>query len=198
VDILKWLKSVRFSFTLDNLFVFFLLVLLFLGIIYLIFRLLKGKINIRTITVKGISIDLQCDAAVKNLAHKVWIELSTRKIALPFDEDNDVIVEVYDSWYKVFEKFRDILKELPSQNDKCANKLSEVIMKVLNEELREHLTKWQARFRKWYEMHREEDQDPQEIQKKYPKYEELVSDLKKVNKEVIKLTEELDKIRREK
>src|SRR5437762_14135670 len=34
------------------------------------------------------------------VAFKFWTELSTRKIGLPFDEENDVVVEVYDSWYE--------------------------------------------------------------------------------------------------
>ena len=69
-------------------------------------------------------------------------------------------------------------------------------MRGFNEELREHLTKWQARFRKWYKENKNESGDPQEIQKKYPQYEELISDLKKVNYKMIALTEELNKIRK--
>src|SRR3989442_1125827 len=36
------------------------------------------------------------------IAHRAWAELVTRKAALLFDEENDVIVEVYDSWYQLF------------------------------------------------------------------------------------------------
>ena len=142
--------------------------------------------------------DLECNSYVKKLANEVWIELSTRKIALPFDEENDVIIEVYNSWYEVFKRFREILKELPINNNKEVEKLSSLILKILNEELRGHLTKWQARFRKWYKENKNTiDEDPQEIQKKYPQYEELIKDLKRVNNNMIIFTEELDKIRKE-
>ena len=73
-----------------------------------------------------------------------------------------------------------------------------LILKILNEELRGHLTKWQARFRKWYKENENIiGEDPQEIQKKYPQYKELVKDLKRVNNNMIIFTEELDKIRKE-
>ena len=39
------------------------------------------------------------------------MELSTRKIAIPFDIENDVIDEVYDSWYNFFSTARELLKE---------------------------------------------------------------------------------------
>ena len=34
------------------------------------------------------------------IAHRAWVELTTRKAALPFEDDHDVIVEVYDSYYQ--------------------------------------------------------------------------------------------------
>ena len=80
--------------------------------------------------------------------------------------------------------------------NKDVDTLANIILRGFNEELREHLTKWQARFRKWYEENKNESGDPQEIQKKYPQYEELISDLKKVNYKMIALTEELNKIRK--
>src|SRR5712664_3427125 len=33
------------------------------------------------------------------IAHKAWTELVTRKAAVLFDDQNDVIAEVYNSWY---------------------------------------------------------------------------------------------------
>src|SRR5258706_7705929 len=45
------------------------------------------------------------------IAHKAWAELSTRKAGLEFDEDHDVITEVYDSWYKLFGEMRDLVKQ---------------------------------------------------------------------------------------
>lgn len=202
MDILEKLRKLKFTVSLDNVVIATLIIIVAALVIYLIIKLIlkliKGRVSIKTITINGISVDLECNSYVKKLANEEWIELSTRKIALPFDEENDVIVEVYNSWYEVFKRFREILKELPINNNKEVEKLSLLILKILNEELRGHLTKWQARFRKWYKENENIiGEDPQEIQKKYPQYKELVKDLKRVNNNMIIFTEELDKIRKE-
>lgn len=202
MDILEKLRKLKFTVSLDNVVIATLIIIVAALVIYLIIKLIlkliKGRVSIKTITINGISVDLECNSYVKKLANEVWIELSTRKIALPFDEENDVIVEVYNSWYEVFKRFREILKELPINNNKEVEKLSLLILKILNEELRGHLTKWQARFRKWYKENENIiGEAPQEIQKKYPQYEELIKDLKRVNNNMIIFTEELDKIRKE-
>ena len=200
MDILEKLSSVKISFTLDD----FVVALMFLvisiwiivSIIKLIVKKLKGRIEIKTITLNGITIDIECSNFVKELANEVWIELATRKIALPFDEENDVIVEVYNSWYETFSQFREILKKVPIKDNDDVEKLSKIILTALIDILRSHLTKWQARFRKWYDNHKNEDGDPQDIQKKYPRYKELVNELKLVNIKMMRLTEELDEIRK--
>lgn len=198
MDILEKLRRLKLIISLDNVVITIVIVSVLCFFIKFILKFIKGRVSIKTITINGISIDLECNSYVKKLANEVWIELSTRKIALPFDEENDVIVEVYNSWYEVFKRFREILKELPINNNKEVEKLSLLIIKILNEELRSHLTKWQARFRKWYKENKNIiGKDPQEIQKKYPQYEELVRDLKRVNNNMIIFTEELDKIRKE-
>lgn len=196
MDVLEKLKTIKVSFTLDNALIILAILIIIILIIKFIYKLLRMRIKLKTITVSGISVELECNNDVRSLANDVWIELSTRKIALPFDDKNDVIIEVYNSWYKVFEKFREILKKLSVGKNKDADKLANLILKVLNDELRGHLTKWQARFRKWYEENKDSEGDPQEVQKKYPQYNELVVDLKKVNYEMINLTEELNKIRK--
>ena len=33
------------------------------------------------------------------IAYEAWIELVTRKAGLPFDEEHDTIVEIYNSWH---------------------------------------------------------------------------------------------------
>lgn len=200
MDILEKLSSVKIVLTLDNVIVVLLIltfiILMLVLFIKLISKKLKDKIKIKTITVNGIAIDIECNNSVKKLADEVWIELATRKIALPFDEENDVIVEIYDSWYKTFSQFREILKRVPIKDSDNVEKLSKIILAALNDILRSHLTKWQARFRKWYDKHKDDDGDPQDIQKKYPQYKELVNDLKSVNNEMVKLTNQLDKIRK--
>jgi len=130
------------------------------------------------------------------IAYQAWIELTTRKVALPFDETNDVIVDVYNSCYEVFGRLRDLAKSIPAHHlreSEDTRKLVEVMIKVLNEGLRPHLTSWQAKFRRWYsvEVEKEENKSlpPQQIQKKYPAYAELVTDLKKVHEDVVDYVE---------
>ena len=122
------------------------------------------------------------------IAHKIYIELITRKAAIEIEEDKDVIVEVYNSWYTLFQITRDELKLL-SGNLLTENKTSEELIKlltdILNKGLRPHLTKYQAKLRKWYdeEIQKTENsgKSPQEIQRQFADYNELIASIKDVN-----------------
>jgi hypothetical protein len=126
------------------------------------------------------------------IAYKLWVELSTRKIGLEINLENDVIKEIYDSWYEFFRLTRELIKDIPIskiRKDESTKELVRIAIEVLNEGLRPHLTKWQARFRRWYntEIEREENKNlsPQEIQKKYPEYENLTKEMIEVNHQLI-------------
>jgi hypothetical protein len=133
---------------------------------------------------------------IMRVAHQGWVEIITRKAGLSFDEEHDVIIEVYDSWYKLFKEFRDLTKSIPAEkireNDD-ARKAMDVFIRALNGGLRPHLTCYQAKFRRWYEnaSTKHPDKTPQEIQKMYPGYEELVNDLKRVNSQMLSFGEAL-------
>lgn len=133
------------------------------------------------------SIKLKYNSKEKDIAYKLWVEISTRKIGLKFDEENDVITEVYDSWYEFFKIARELMKEIPVNNSSNVIRLTDLTEKVLNKGLRPHLTKWQARYRKWYDVNANKNigESPQEIQRKYPHYDELLDDLKKTNDKMI-------------
>ena len=123
----------------------------------------------------------------------------TRKVGLLFEEDKDVIVEVYNSWYSLFGIIRDLLKKIePRKKDKDLEKLENILIKTLNFGLRPHLTKWQAKYRRWYNQEIEKEVNsqlsPQEIQKKYKRYNELITDLKETNKQMVQFAEELKKL----
>lgn len=127
----------------------------------------------------------------RQIAYKIWVELSTRKIGLPIDLEQDVIVEVYESWHTFFSVTRELIKDVPVrkyQRDSTA-KIVRLSIEVLNEGLRPHLTKWQARFRRWYEHAVQRDQlgnaAPQEIQREFPAFSDLTEDLKLVNARLI-------------
>jgi hypothetical protein len=133
---------------------------------------------------------------VMQIAHKVWTELVTRKAGLEIDTENDVITEVYDSWYQLFGKIRESLAAIPAQlmrNDKDTRALVDLLVRALNQGLRPHLTRWQARFRRWYdhEVSQHPELSPQEIQQRFQQYQELLKDLRTANKELLQLAQAL-------
>ena len=136
----------------------------------------------------------------KEIAYQLWVELSTRKLGIPLDMDNDVIYEVYNSWYEFFKITRKSLKEFPVSKleNEVSTEIIDIAIGVLNGDLRKHLTKWQAKFRHWYNIEKNKEENdnlsPQEIQKKFPEYDELVKDLISVNKCLINYTNLLDDI----
>ena len=142
------------------------------------------------------SVSFKCDRRVEQIAYKIRMEIITRKVGLQFDEENDVIVEVYNSWYAAFGIIRELLEEIPSGRIRDAKGLIDVTVKVLNIGLRNHLTKWQAKFRRWYKVESKKypEMSPQDIQRKYPDYSVLVDDLKRSNTILIKYAGELEKI----
>lgn len=132
------------------------------------------------------SVKLLYNKKDQEIAYKLWVELSTRKIGLPFDRENDVISEVYNSWYEFFKIARELLKEIPVGRLPYSNDLIQLTEKVLNMGLRPHLTMWQAKYRKWYDKALEEKSGtPQEIQKQYPEYALLIEDLLLTNERMI-------------
>lgn len=127
----------------------------------------------------------------RQIAYKIWVELSTRKIGLPIDASEDVVAEIYDSWYNFFTVTRELIKDIPVSKfrRKDTEKIVRLSIDILNEGLRPHLTTWQAKFRRWLEFaeSKEENKEksPQDIQKEFPQYDELVQDLLAVNKALI-------------
>lgn len=126
----------------------------------------------------------------RQIAYSIWVELSTRKIGLPIEIEDDVISEVYDSWYSFFAVTRELIKDIPVSKVRgdSTGKIIDLSIEVLNEGLRPHLTKWQARFRHWYEaqLEKKDDVSPQDLQKKFPEYDALCADLLAVNNRLIK------------
>ena len=132
----------------------------------------------------------------RQVAYAIWVELSTRKIGLPIDFEHDVIAEIYDSWFNFFSVTRDLVKGIPVNQVKrdSTQAIIKLSIEVLNEGLRPHLTRWQARFRRWYEHEiskSDKDEtgtmiDPQQIQANFPQYAELIEDMQRINQALIK------------
>jgi len=129
------------------------------------------------------------------IAHKLWTELTTRKAAIEIVEDEDVIVEVYDSWYEIFTKTRELISEIPvsSIQQDSTKILIQIATDSLNKGLRPHLTKWQAKYRNWYKQQENElkTKTPQEVQKSYPEYDLLIEDMIEVNNNLINYANQL-------
>jgi hypothetical protein len=188
--------------------------LFWLGVIVLLVVILMGVVpwlrrkwlkDYRTkgvkLTFKGAEWEICPDTETRRVAHQAWVEIKSRKVGLPFDEQSDVIAEVYGSWYQLFGVLRDLAKSIPADRlEDCEDTrdLVALLMQALNDGLRPHLTKWQAKFRRWYDMAlpRDENRDksPQEIQRLYPEYDELVADLRKTSDEFVKFADSLEKI----
>lgn len=136
-------------------------------------------------------IKLRPNYADRQLAYAIWVELSTRKVGLPIDLNEDVIVQVYDSWHDFFSTVRELIKGLPvaRMNRDSTRKVVHLSIELLNEGLRPHLTRWQAKFRRWYDKQLSntsfDDLPPQEIQSKYKEFSELEADLLSLNKKLM-------------
>lgn len=136
----------------------------------------------------------------RQVAYSVWVELSTRKIGLAIDFDHDVVSEILDSWYAFFGITRDLLKTIPVQKvrSKSTQEIIKISINVLNEGLRPALTKWQARYRRWYEAQLEDKKTasmhPQEIQQSFPDWNEMTADMAKVNKRLMAYRAKLRKL----
>lgn len=180
-----------------------ILLFVIIFVISWIYSIANNRINRKSITIDEINLGIG-DSSVKltynkkdqEIAYKLWVELSTRKIGLMFDKEHDVITEVYNSWYEFFKIARELLKDIPASRLPYSNDLIELTEKVLNKGLRPHLTIWQAKYRKWYEkepVNNTED-TPQELQRKYPHYDELVDDLIKTNMRMIEYKNLMKKI----
>jgi hypothetical protein len=157
----------------------------------------RGRLDSLTLSIPfGLgSITYKTTPAERILAWKLYVQLTTRKAALPFDDGHDLIVEVYESLFDLFSTTRDLILELPSDQFQVRDGLASLMLRVQKDGVRPHLTRWQADFRWWWERatnsRRNRGRSPQEIQRQYPRYSELVSDLQRTNVELSKFADEL-------
>lgn len=140
------------------------------------------------------------------VAYRLWTELSTRKIGLLIDEEHDVITEIYSSWYSFFEYViaRGLIKEIPVtqfRNSEATEKIVDLAMTILNDEIRPHLTRWQAQYQKQEMIASQESENSnltsQEIQQKFSHYDELMTDLRQVTQSLSSYTQSLGKLVRQ-
>lgn len=197
-----------FSLTL-NVWVLLSGVLLFFLVRYLIKQFItSNKVHNEVIPVKlkytfaGTEVEYSINRNFQNIeiAHRMYVELITRKAAIPID-DNDVIVEVYNSWYTLFQTTREELKKLSGEmllDNQVSKDLIKLLSDILNNGLRPHLTEHQAKFRKWYNnaiiLEENKTKTPQTIQSEYEDYQKLFESMKAVNDLLIEYAERLEEI----
>ncbi len=164
------------------------------------------KFRVRSVKLKfgGAEAEVCPDHDTRRVAHQAWVEIKSRKVGLPFDADHDVIVEVYDSWYQLFSVLRELAKSIPPDRLHDCDDTREVVnllLKSLNDGLRPHLTQWQARFRRWYEVEAQKsecaDLTPQEIQRRFPEYDALVADISAVSAKFVEFADSLARVVKE-
>lgn len=147
--------------------------------------------SVRVTFAPGLSAELKRTDEVLRIAHAAWTEIVTRKAALKFDPEHDLIVEIYDSWYALFKELRALTRSVPAERlspGSDARELVNLLVRVLNEGLRPHLTRYQARFRRYYDYHTTEyteDADGQAIQRRFPQYDEMVDEMSQVNDRMV-------------
>lgn len=136
----------------------------------------------------------------REIAWLLYVQLQTRKAALPFDENDDVFVEVFDSLYEVFGEIRELLSKLPLSEVQRPDNIADLLLRVQNYGFRPCLTKWQALFRRWWshaiEQRSNRSRSPQEIQQGFPRYQEILSDVQAMNSELAKYADELLRLAR--
>ncbi len=146
------------------------------------------------------SIIIKPNTEVRQIAYNAWVELKTRKAGLPIDKERDVIIEIYTSWYELFTELRRLLKNIPASklSNPETKKLVNLMVESLNEGLRPHLTEWHAKYARWYQEALENEKNhnltPQQIQRKYPEYDELLFNMLDINKQLVSYTAELEKL----
>lgn len=191
----NWNLVIEISLWLIGVLVLLIILYLFISRRLLRYNLVKVDIKLGNVGVA----EFRPNKNDLQVAHKIWTELVTRKAAIPIDEQNDVIEEIYESWYALFKKIREFISEIPAdliRKNKSTKEIVRIATKTLNEGLRPHLTRWQARFRTWSTAKKDKlmEMTPQEFQKEYPQFKDLIDDLKKVNAQLIQYSQELKKI----
>lgn len=201
MDIIRFYFDENYNLII-NVSIWLIVVIIFISLFYILILKNNSRYNLVKLNIQlgnvGVA-EFRPNKTDLQIAHKIWTELITRKAAIPIDEENDVIDEIYDSWYSLFKKVREFIGEIPAElirNNKSTREIVRISTQTLNDGLRPHLTKWQARFRTWsgYKKDKLMEMTPQEFQKEYPQYKDLIDDLIKVNKQLIQYAHELKKI----
>jgi len=100
------------------------------------------------------------------------------------DFSGEILTESLSSLHAFFREARQIMKSFPVGKIKAKNQshLGVLIHDILNNVLRPFLEKWQADYRAWWERQDRSTSSWFEIQRQYPKHDELLRDWTNVRK----------------
>ncbi len=146
---------------------------------------------------------------------KLYVELTTRKLAIDFNEETDCIYEIYNSWFKFFNWCREQMKEMASEYSDIIpiiNKASRVhysltetekkYVKMYNlylecmEIMRLHLEKYSYNFIVWWESACCNGSNypilpDKDFQRGNKSYKKIIEDIKSINKKYQDMVEEI-------
>lgn len=108
------------------------------------------------------------------------------------DFSGEILVESLSSLYAFFKEARNIMKSFPvgRLKDKQQSHLGSLIHDLLTDVLRPFLEKWQADLRSWWEA-QNKTSNWFELQKTYPRYDELLKDWTSLRKLMRKIEHKL-------
>jgi hypothetical protein len=179
------------------------IIIIFLFSIFFIYpsiKKYKGKYKFEESEIGWGGFKLKIKPSFEDLqvAYKLWIEISTRKLGNKIDKNYDLIKKINESYYEFFKIARNILKEIPVEKitNKETQKIISLLLDILNQEIRPYLTKWHPEVEKWYRDNLEnyKNLNPVEFEQKFPKYNELMEDLLQLNQKIIELNNSLQNL----
>lgn len=188
--------------------IIFGLILLFL-IVFVVARACKKKRNDYSISAVDVgmtpNLTLSLDNSDRQIAYKVWVDITTRTIAVKIDLEKDNIKVINDSYYSCFISTRDLIKDIPVHKLRKNKELVELLTNFLNNLLRPYLTKWGVLYKDWYETAQKENEQNAkkpggqyrtfiQIQRSFPEYDALTKDLLEINNKVVNFSDQLYRI----
>lgn len=131
----------------------------------------------------------EVDETDQGIAWELYCELGTRVGVVEFNPEEDAIINCLQSWYSFFKLARESLKRLkpPKEpsflerilplKEKSDEKLSGIIIRMLNDQFRPFLRHWFPEFEFFWEHESDKTLIPIERQKAFSKYQILIQEV---------------------
>ena len=130
--------DVSISLEISSLIIFGLILLIL--IVFVVVRACKKKRNDYSISAIDVgmapNLTLSLDNSDRQIAYKVWVDITTRTIAVKIDLEKDNIKAINDSYYSCFISTRDLIKDIPVHRLRKNKELVELLTNFLNNLLR--------------------------------------------------------------